>query len=160
MYDKEVLSKFPVVQHFSFGSIFRWSTIDTSQPGASTPRASDRSPVRGGGNADVDEAGATFATSSITASKSGSESITTRAPWAPPQQPAHPASARVPTSRLPPTAQPKALILSPLWPPLHINPTAPQKHQPSQKHHHRSTLRPLLLAGDPASLCLPRQQQH
>ena len=33
MYDAEVLSKFPVVQHFPFGSLFSWET----DPEAKTP---------------------------------------------------------------------------------------------------------------------------
>lgn len=37
MYNAEVLSKFPVVQHFPFGSLFRWETDPEAVPPTTTP---------------------------------------------------------------------------------------------------------------------------
>ncbi|KAG5950372.1 peptidylprolyl isomerase [Claviceps sorghi] len=83
MYNAEVLSKFPVVQHFPFGSLFSWDT----DPSAPVPMQSvhmTNQPI------------ATAATAHA-ASATG-----TAAPWAQAARPPPPAGSGVPYSRVPP----------------------------------------------------------
>jgi serine/threonine-protein phosphatase 2A activator len=74
MYNAEVLSKFPVVQHFPFGSIFRWEkdpeapTTETTVHTSNQPRSDQRSPPQ-----------TTFAQPPLPSA--GAVGVT-RAPWA------------------------------------------------------------------------------
>ncbi|KAF2224526.1 phosphotyrosyl phosphatase activator [Elsinoe ampelina] len=47
MYNAEVLSKFPVVQHLRFGSLFRWETDPSATPTATTVHARSQPPATG-----------------------------------------------------------------------------------------------------------------
>lgn len=83
MYNAEVLSKFPVVQHFPFGSLFSWEQDSNAVPALSTIHTSSQPTVGPSG--------------ALTARPSPQEG--TRAPWA--QIPSRPASSTVPTTRAP-----------------------------------------------------------
>ena len=103
MYNAEVLSKFPVVQHFPFGSLFRWekdpnaaplptTTHTASQPlrdaGTTTAMSSTRAPTAGVGTA------APWAKTPAGPPKGMVDGVT-RAPWAS-TTPAPPVSTRMP----------------------------------------------------------------
>jgi serine/threonine-protein phosphatase 2A activator len=99
MYNAEVLSKFPVVQHFPFGSLFTWeqdpnastqvSSIHTaSQPAShhySMSTTSDRpseTPRAPWANSNSDSSGRIAATRPPKTTSSQSGMPATRAPWA------------------------------------------------------------------------------
>lgn len=76
MYDAEVLSKFPVVQHFPFGRILRWEKDpDAKMPVQSTHQSSQplRDPMGGGGSVNV---------SSVRPPGALGGGVGTAAPWA------------------------------------------------------------------------------
>jgi serine/threonine-protein phosphatase 2A activator len=101
MYNGEVLSKFPVVQHFPFGSLFSWEL----DPGATPPLNSvhtssqpQRSEAPKAPSSTVETTRAPWASNSA-----GPSQIPTQAPWA--RQNVTPARAEPPT-RAPWAAQP------------------------------------------------------
>ncbi|RAH55247.1 phosphotyrosyl phosphatase activator [Aspergillus piperis CBS 112811] len=109
MYNAEVLSKFPVVQHFPFGSLFSWdrdpnaipqlSTVHTSS--APQPRQTEAPQASGPGTK------APWATSQAVPPTSG-----TAAPWAtargPARGPTLPDTSRLPPGPMAPTRAPWA----------------------------------------------------
>lgn len=84
MYNVEVFSKFPVVQHFPFGSIFRWER--DPQAAASIPTTHTRSQpaptAPGAGNAPLRDPMAAGASTRSSTSQTGFVGNTTQAPWA------------------------------------------------------------------------------
>ena len=70
MYNAEVLSKFPVVQHFYFGSLFSWEQDPNATPPPTSVHASSQ-PIRDGPTASLENS------SARTQPQEG-----TRAPWA------------------------------------------------------------------------------
>lgn len=76
MYNVEVLSKFPVVQHFRFGSLFSWDRDPNAPPPPSSIHSSNQPPS--------DPQGPTTAkpTPATTASEPRSGVPSTPAPWA------------------------------------------------------------------------------
>jgi len=88
MYNAEVLSKFPVVQHFRFGSLFSWerdpnavappvSVHSTSQPSTTAMAATEQFPMRGPPPTQTGTA-APWATNAPSTNTTG-----VSAPWAP-----------------------------------------------------------------------------
>ena len=74
MYNAEVLSKFPVVQHFPFGSLFKWERDPRAAPSAAFARDSHQASMP---RPNMASAGA-----SMPAPGGGSAMIPTKAPWA------------------------------------------------------------------------------
>jgi len=73
MYDAEVLSKFPVVQHFPFGNLLRWEKDPSARPVIQTTHQSNqplRDPMNGGGSTNA------------TGTRPPGASVGTAAPWA------------------------------------------------------------------------------
>ncbi|KAI9046164.1 Phosphotyrosyl phosphatase activator [Aspergillus affinis] len=110
MYNAEVLSKFPVVQHFPFGSLFSWERDPNALPPPSTAHSSSGPQARPQGSAapapttQAPGAGtkAPWASTSGSVPQSG-----TAAPWATSRGPGGPSASRIPptlinTSTLPP----------------------------------------------------------
>ncbi|KAK4948727.1 Serine/threonine-protein phosphatase 2A activator 1 [Elasticomyces elasticus] len=92
MYNAEVLSKFPVVQHFPFGSLFKWEKDPESKPAPTSTHASSQ-PLRNPMDTHAPStlrppgppmAGGTAAPGAATASKApvGFVGGVTQAPWA------------------------------------------------------------------------------
>lgn len=71
MYNAEVLSKFPVVQHFHFGTLFSWDQDPDATPAPASVHTSSQ-PVR-------DDIGGSSAANK--ASARGSSAEGTKAPW-------------------------------------------------------------------------------
>lgn len=110
MYNAEVLSKFPVVQHFPFGSLFSWERDPNALPppptahGSSGPQARPQGPAAPAPTTQVPGAGtkAPWASASQSVPQNG-----TAAPWAASRGPGGPSAPRMPpvlpnTSTFPP----------------------------------------------------------
>jgi serine/threonine-protein phosphatase 2A activator len=72
MYNAEVLSKFPVVQHFPFGSLFRWEKNPKALPPPTSTHTTNqplRTPVAG-------------QTSNVTTMRPPIQDVGTKVPWA------------------------------------------------------------------------------
>lgn len=92
MYDAEVLAKFPVVQHFPFGNLFRWEKDPTVRPPVQTTHAANqplRDPMAGGSStmrpppsAGVGTAAPWTAPAGLRAAPKGFVDGVTQAPWA------------------------------------------------------------------------------
>ena len=102
MYNAEVLSKFPVVQHFPFGSLFAWerdpaakeiqTSVHTSSQPKSNPPANAQAPLRnpmadpsmatvGGGPRPMSGTAAPWATSRAPVPLPSGHNQPTKAPW-------------------------------------------------------------------------------
>lgn len=83
MYNAEVLSKFPVVQHFPFGSLFSWERDPLAVlPQTSSVHAlSGPTGVAGGGGGGAAAGGTRAPWATAAASPSVLPTVTTRAPW-------------------------------------------------------------------------------
>lgn len=71
MYNAEVLSKFPVVQHFRFGSLFSWEQDPNATPAPASAHTSNQ-PIRDGAGLSLENASA----------RAGIPQGGTKAPWA------------------------------------------------------------------------------
>lgn len=127
MYNAEVLSKFPVIQHFRFGSLFSWERDLNAIPSPTSVHASSQ-PVKEDGNApSINQASARsqpgikapWASQTTT---SPNASTGTSAPWASSPAPANgipsrlpqPGSTRPPPqTRLPPNVPPPQNVPKP-----------------------------------------------
>jgi serine/threonine-protein phosphatase 2A activator len=72
MYNAEVLSKFPVVQHFPFGSLFRWEQNPKAPPPPTSTHSTNqplRTPAQG-------------QTPNVTTMRPPNQDAGTKAPWA------------------------------------------------------------------------------
>jgi len=94
MYDAEVLSKFPVVQHFPFGSLFSWEQDPNASPAESSAHTASQ-PSHVPASRPQEGIRAPWANT-----PSGSGMGPTAAPWA--------ATSRPAPSGIPPTAAPWA----------------------------------------------------
>ncbi|KAL5359373.1 Phosphotyrosyl phosphate activator protein-domain-containing protein [Aspergillus floccosus] len=91
MYNAEVLSKFPVVQHFPFGSLFSWDRDPNAVPPPSTLHTSSVPQARNKDSASGSGSKAPWATPS----PAGTPGVTgTAAPWATARGPALPDTSR------------------------------------------------------------------
>lgn len=117
MYNAEVLSKFPVVQHFPFGSLFSWDQDPNAPPAAASvhtanqptshppsmtstaarPSQATKAPWADAGGAGIGSMAAPWAQKQSSAPQTGLPP--TRAPWA-----TGPASGSLPSRGVPSTA--------------------------------------------------------
>ncbi|PWY65211.1 phosphotyrosyl phosphatase activator [Aspergillus heteromorphus CBS 117.55] len=102
MYNAEVLSKFPVVQHFPFGSLFSWDRDPNAVPPPTTAHSTS-GPQSRPTDAQAPGTKAPWATSPAVPSPGG-----TAAPWArgPASGPALPDTSRLPPGPMAPTRAP------------------------------------------------------
>lgn len=78
MYNAEVLSKFPVVQHFPFGSLFSWEQDPNAEPTQSTIHTSSQPISMSSASQDQNQQ----ATKAPWATGPAANSVSTQAPWA------------------------------------------------------------------------------
>ena len=87
MYNAEVLSKFPVVQHFPFGSLFRWEKDPDAAPQPQTTHTTSQ-PLREPSTSNVTTSRAPTGYPATYSASPASPGIGTSAPWAaPPPKP-------------------------------------------------------------------------
>jgi serine/threonine-protein phosphatase 2A activator len=81
MYNAEVLSKFPVVQHFPFGSLFLWEKDPDADPQHSTTHTTSQ-PLREPPNSNVAASRAQSWQNAVSSGASVTTGLGTPAPWA------------------------------------------------------------------------------